>query len=367
MPDERSARAFGSRAPRPDPSLQPVATAGHRRAEPWGAAARATIDRARLTSDTVAMSSPPAPAPPSQRLSPSEDPATGLHRVTMSELAFAFEQLAAVQWRTSEAIHQCRKSIKRLRALARLLRFGSGHHYRGIDKALRQAGRALGALRDEDVLAGTIERLNSTADAPALATRLSKGKSRRASRIGRALKRAHKSLSKTRMLLEATFDAGLALSYREIARGVEDEYHRMRESGGRYIEMPSPDAAHQLRKHCQRHLAHLRLLSPLAATSVSARIASMSGIAEKLGEHHDLAMLSSRLRTHRRKLPSAALKKFRRAAASRCDALDAELAPLVTQAIEIDPALLADQLVCDFSRKVLRIAPKPGTERLRNV
>ena len=76
------------------------------------------------------------------------------------ELRSAVEQLVESQ-RSDEAIHEARKSIKRVRATLRLIRKGVPDITRRDEALLRQSGRLLSPQRDTDALLETARDLCS--------------------------------------------------------------------------------------------------------------------------------------------------------------------------------------------------------------
>jgi CHAD domain-containing protein len=67
---------------------------------------------------------------------------------------------AAARIEQAELVHEARKTIKRVRALARLLRYELGEsEFERVDDSLRQAGRRLAGARDAEVRLATLERL----------------------------------------------------------------------------------------------------------------------------------------------------------------------------------------------------------------
>src|SRR5580693_577882 len=62
----------------------------------------------------------------------------------------------------AELVHDARKAIKRMRALARLLRCALGEReFERVDDSLRAAGRRLSGARDAEVRLATLRRLRS--------------------------------------------------------------------------------------------------------------------------------------------------------------------------------------------------------------
>src|SRR5215208_5141851 len=90
-----------------------------------------------------------------------EFPDTALRRCATGRIEDALEQLDS---RRADdpggAIHEARKDVKKARALLRLVRADlKAGAYRRENRELRDAGRALSALRDADVLVETIDGL----------------------------------------------------------------------------------------------------------------------------------------------------------------------------------------------------------------
>jgi hypothetical protein len=95
-------------------------------------------------------------------LLPSERPATGLRRIALGQLDLAIELLAANPSGplSEHAVHELRKSLKRLRALIRLLEGQLPEPARAQQQELlRRAGRRLAGARDAEVLVGTLDAL----------------------------------------------------------------------------------------------------------------------------------------------------------------------------------------------------------------
>src|SRR6478609_6320449 len=95
----------------------------------------------------------------SYALSFDESPAEAVERVRREQLQAAAEGLQEDPT-DPEAIHDARKRIKKTRALLRLARpVMKRKAFRARNHALRDAGRALSAARDAEVLAQTVNDL----------------------------------------------------------------------------------------------------------------------------------------------------------------------------------------------------------------
>ncbi|HWX75372.1 MAG TPA: CHAD domain-containing protein, partial [Solirubrobacteraceae bacterium] len=95
-------------------------------------------------------------------LLPGEPPPQGLRRMILSQFDVAVELLGADNGAmpTAEAVHETRKTLKRLRTLMRLLEGELGAEATAREQLLlREAGRRLAGARDAEVILGTLEAL----------------------------------------------------------------------------------------------------------------------------------------------------------------------------------------------------------------
>jgi CHAD domain-containing protein len=94
----------------------------------------------------------------SYRLRPDESIPDGLRRLARKELRSAREQLQPRAAR-DEAIHEARKSVKKVRAILQLVEADDGRGVSDSEKRLRKIGRALSRLRDTGVAIETLATL----------------------------------------------------------------------------------------------------------------------------------------------------------------------------------------------------------------
>src|SRR5947209_980737 len=84
----------------------------------------------------------------------------GLRRVLTEELEAAIEQLERASDKTrDEAVHEARKSVKKVRGALRLVRPQIGRVYRKENARLRTAGRGLSELRDAGAIIGAFDNI----------------------------------------------------------------------------------------------------------------------------------------------------------------------------------------------------------------
>src|SRR5919109_184691 len=86
---------------------------------------------------------------------------SGVRRIATEQLGSAIRRLSDAEGDDrAEAVHDARKSVKKARALLRLVRPGlDSSAYRAEMDALRDAGRLLSGTRNADVLLATIDTL----------------------------------------------------------------------------------------------------------------------------------------------------------------------------------------------------------------
>jgi CHAD domain-containing protein len=265
---------------------------------------------------------------------PGERPARGLRRMALGQLDFAIEQLEGEPdgVLAENAVHETRKSLKRLRALVRLV---GGELEEGMaareNAVLRDAGRRLAGTRDAEVLVSTLDGLvldhpKKLADRPGVgalrarlvaereaASELTLADTATRAQVLADLRAARERVSKWRLPDRDGMDgvqAGLGRIYRQgrrrhrAARGKGDRavamhLWRKRVKDLRYaaemLDRLDPASGHHGRlgprgKRSREHEAHRPETSAIRRT---ARRADELG--ELLGQEHDLVLLAARL------------------------------------------------------------------------
>lgn len=206
-----------------------------------------------------------------------------------------------VQTDPADAIHRARKAIKKERALLRLMRDAvERDERRWANETLRGAGRRLSGARDADVVLATLGELSDryagqvpqTAFA-ALRERLQAGYTRAqlpgpatGQDVAGQLAAIHERLLGRPLRRHgwAALDGGLASTYRRGAKAF---------AGAR--AQPSDENLHSLRKRVKDLWYQLRLLAPVAGGAVLGHAKDAHGLADLLGDDHDLAVLREAL------------------------------------------------------------------------
>jgi CHAD domain-containing protein len=201
------------------------------------------------------------------------------------------------------AVHETRKSLKRLRALLRLVRPSIGDEvFRAENAHLRGIARMLSGARDRHVLLETVSKL----EAGASGTRHTLARNVRellnSANGGEsptvdvaAMRQAHSRLAEAKgrfarlRLAGGDFDlvgAGLERSYRQARRAYNAAYEEL-----------SDEAFHEWRKSTQQHWRHMALLSRAWPACLGARSSEARRLSQILGDDHDLAMLVAFVRS----------------------------------------------------------------------
>jgi CHAD domain-containing protein len=191
------------------------------------------------------------------------------------------------------AIHETRKSMKRVRALLRLFRPALGDDvFRDENKFLRDIAMRLSGARDQHVLRETVDKLHAKgmlADKRLLdALRRAIG----AADGGRAqapVKEAIGDLAAAQQRLCAAELRGDHFDL--VGAGLQRSYRRARRAFATAYANPSDEAFHEWRKGTQHHWRQMTLLSRAWPDYLGARAAEARALSQILGDDHDLAML----------------------------------------------------------------------------
>lgn len=237
-------------------------------------------------------------------IDPRLPPGPALRRLALALLDDALAQLPKADAR---AVHEARRTCKRLRALLRLARPRLGEDYAAGNAGLRDAGRALAADRDATVLVDTARAL--FAHDAKLRRELVRALRRRSARDRDAdLAEALRGLRRERRRI-----AGwrLRLSPRQLAAGLKRGYARARKGYRAARRRPTAPTLHEWRKQVKYHFNQLALVAPRRPQG-RARVRALDTLGDLLGWHHDLHVLELALDGLPREARQVAAKARRR-------------------------------------------------------
>ncbi len=233
------------------------------------------------------------------QLKADESVRAGLLRVTARELARAQTELRS-EGREDDAIHEIRKSLKRTRAVLRLVREELGNAtYHRENFACRDAARPLTELREAAVFVETLDGLTATLggerEAAAFAevrealVRRQRAVAKRVLANGRAFARVAKALEGSQARLPAwpiERDHWLALQ-----AGLGRVYREGRRARAAAAKKPSVELLHEWRKQSKYLWHQLQLLEPAWRSAERELGEQAHQLSVLLGEDHDLAVL----------------------------------------------------------------------------
>jgi CHAD domain-containing protein len=241
----------------------------------------------------------------SRRIDPRLPLGSEVRRIAMAEIDSALAHLAAAQDDPDTALHECRKQLKSLRALLRLVRSGDEAFFRAENARYREISAQLAGPREATALIETLDRLEKAfpdeaaggALGPVRAWLVARHDSVLNSDLTRAVEAAvvdcRAGLQQVERFIlpddpERTADI-LADGVRKVTRRGVKAFRHAKARG-------KPGDFHQLRKALKASSKHLSLLKECWPSPVKAQRKAVDSLAEKLGELHDVFVLRALLR-----------------------------------------------------------------------
>ena len=239
------------------------------------------------------------------RLRAREPVADGITRVALGQID---EVLDRAEGRIGEepgkAVHESRKSLKRARAVARLVRDALGEdEYERDNAAFRDAGRLLSGARDSQVLIESLDGLRECYPLEFRAIQLAGFRAglataRDAMRAeldgnGGPLASIEPSLRETRARVEEWRIRGRGFG--ALGPGLERIYLRGRRAYGTALEEATPENLHEWRKRTKDLWYSLQLLEVADPARMKPLARTVHRLSELLGDDHDLVVLGQRV------------------------------------------------------------------------
>lgn len=224
-----------------------------------------------------------------------------IQRIAAETLSEALAEIARADENPHEAVHEVRKRIKRLRGLLRLVRHAAPEVFALENGALRDAARELSALRDDKALEEAILTLDQGALEPTdveavqgLATRLAaRSRDVDPQSLKSALQRVDTVLLAVR---ERSSQWALGdLDWPALVRAAGRTYRKARQGFAATKRKGNDEVRHEWRKRVKYVRDHAHLLHGLAPERMGMREQLLDALAQRLGDHHDLALLRATL------------------------------------------------------------------------
>jgi CHAD domain-containing protein len=273
-----------------------------------------------------------------------ESPSEGMRRVARGRAERAAERLREAQRADdpAELIHGARKDLKKLRAMARLLRAELGEDgYRAENARWREAGRLLSPSRDAEVKLETLEalrgRFSDALPAGATAEWVALLEAERERALASAREGGSTAISAALELVEEGRERIESWplerdSWRLVGPGLRRAYRRGRRRMRDAAEQPDGEGLHEWRKRVKDLWYQLRILRGATPEPPADCVDLADRLADALGDHHDLTALREDLRA--RDLPRVPAPALEAAIAAR-------RAELATAAFDLGEKLYA--------------------------
>jgi CHAD domain-containing protein len=218
-----------------------------------------------------------------------------LSRITREELDSALDSLADAT-PGADAIHEARKSVKRLRAVLRLVEAELGPAGKKFTARLRTAAHALSVMREADASLETLAALRRS-HSKSITLQVWRG-ARKGLESREQASRAHAAdaLQLSRAALEevkltAPKRVEQVARFRVVREGAVRAYRRTRRALARLTGDAGDAEFHLLRRRLKDHYYHMRLFEGLHAAP-RARAPALNRLEEELGNDHNLALLA---------------------------------------------------------------------------
>jgi len=227
----------------------------------------------------------------------------GIGRVVHEELESAAGELSGKGAAgRDKAIHEARKSVKKIRGALRLLRPQLGDTFRAENTRMRNVGRKLSAFRDAGATLDTFDALRKkyhgelkthTLDSIRTGLIARKEQAEKQAKIEQALSRLAAELRKAARPVKK-LPGGIG-GFAAIAPGLERTFRDGRKALARVRKHPRPENYHEWRKRVKDHWYHVRLLENLWTDVMQAYERSLKELEEWLGEDHNLVVLREKV------------------------------------------------------------------------
>jgi CHAD domain-containing protein len=241
----------------------------------------------------------------SNRIDPRAPLAAEVRRIATQDVEAALGHLYNVHDGADEALHECRKRLKSLRALLRLVRSGDEPFALAENIRYRDAARLLAGPRQAGALIETLDRLEREFSRKTAHGALDAVRDRLAARrrdaleqdLAHAVSDATKACKSGLLSIERlTFQDDPDSAADILATGLRKARKRTRKSLDKARKRGDANDFHDLRKAMKTYSRYLSLLRKHWPSPVKPQRKSLDALTERLGELHDVFVLRALLR-----------------------------------------------------------------------
>src|SRR5882724_1355823 len=228
---------------------------------------------------------------------------SGIKRIVREELDSAVDQLKGKAGVTKdEAIHESRKSVKKIRGALRLVRTELGKTYRSENRKLRKASGRLSELRNGAAMIEVFDSLRKEYRDELGGQKGSWIRQALVRRKHRADREAHvdEALSRVADTLQAVETRVKAWpletdGFEAIRPGLKNTFRQARRALAFARKHRAPEDFHEWRKSLKDHWYHVRLLENLWTDVMVGYEKSLKDVETWLGDDHNLVVLGEAL------------------------------------------------------------------------
>ncbi|HEX4769691.1 MAG TPA: CHAD domain-containing protein [Bryobacteraceae bacterium] len=203
----------------------------------------------------------------------------------------------------SESIHDARKALKKTRALLRLGRSGLGSAYDEANSKLRDLGRRLSCVRDAVALVESATRMQNEEEDKNIKASAQRAQAALRERQDEITRQFVEAQEKEHVIdgLQAVVDESAAwpieqIDFPAIMTGVKNTIKNGRKALRTARSDAQPENFHEWRKRAKDFRYHVSFLRKLWPEVLDGYADSAKDLEQKLGEDHNLAVLSSLLK-----------------------------------------------------------------------
>ncbi|CAN7243130.1 CHAD domain-containing protein [Mesorhizobium amorphae] len=233
-------------------------------------------------------------------------PLTGeVRRILAEEIGKALGHLETAREKPEQGLHKCRKRLKSVRALLRLVRSGDEPFCQTENQCYKQVSALLAGPREATALIETIDRLATSFPEQSAGGGLDPVRDRLVLRqhemhggagldaaIGAAAAACREGLERVeRLVLPDQPEQAADI----LADGARATLRRARKALDKAGSRGAADNFHDLRKAAKTHSMHLSLLGRLWPTPIKARRKAVDELGEQLGDLHDVFVMRALL------------------------------------------------------------------------
>jgi CHAD domain-containing protein len=203
-----------------------------------------------------------------------------------------------------DRVHDVRTSIKKVRALTRLVRPAVGRPARRENRRLRKIARAVSGVRDAEVLLTTFDNLAAELGASRSAS-LRQARGRLAARLRESARpfrgddRAYRRLAsrlRTARRKVKRWTVPAPDGWRAVIPGFVDGYRQARRAMNAAARSGAGEDFHAWRRAAKAHRHHVFALEAICPRRLKPRLEDLDRLGDLLGDEHDLDVLEQTIR-----------------------------------------------------------------------